>query len=201
MGESAKRPVGAVSICDQGDSVVRLKRIESLIYLIRGQKVMLDRDLAELYGVETRVLNQAVRRNCNRFPPDFMLSLTRSEIRNISQIVICSDIKHAKSVFAFTEQGVAMLSSVLHSDRAIAVNIAIMRTFARLRQFLTKHAELARQLAEVVRHVQDHEQKIQAIFDVLRRLTAPTEPPRKQIGFHVRERGTAYRTRAKGAVR
>lgn len=191
MGELAKHPGGA-------DSVVPLKRIESLIYLLRGQKVMLDRDLAELYGVETRVLNQAVRRNHNRFPPDFMLSLTRSEIRNISQIVICSDIKHAKSVFAFTEQGVAMLSSVLHNDRAIAVNIAIMRTFARLRQFLTENAGLARQLAEVVRHVQDHEQKIQAIFDALRRLTAPPEPPRKQIGFHVRERSATYRVRTKG---
>lgn len=184
-----------------GDVAVPLKRIESLIYLVRGQKVMLDRDLAELYGVETRVLNQAVRRNANRFPPDFMLSLTRSEIRNISQIVICSDIKHARNVYAFTEQGVAMLSSVLHSDRAIAVNIAIMRTFARLRQFLAENAELARQLAQVVRHVQDHDQKIQAIFDVLRRLTAQPEPPRKQIGFHVRERSATYRVTKKGAAR
>ncbi len=159
---------------------------------------MLDRDLAELYGVETRVLNQAVRRNSNRFPPDFMFSLTRTEIRNISQIVICPDIKHARNVYAFTEQGVAMLSSVLHSDQAVAVNIAIMRTFARLRQFLAEHAELARQLAAVIRHVQDHEQKIQAIFDVIRRLTTPVEPPRKQIGFHVRESPATYRVRLEG---
>ena len=192
MGEPAKQPVGAVSSRD-GDSVVSLKRIESLIYLVRDEKVMLDRDLAELYGVETRALNQAVRRNLKRFPPDFMFRLTRSEIRNISQIVICSDIKHAKNVSAFTEQGVAMLSSVLHGERAIAVNIAIMRTFARLRQFLAAHADLARQLAEVLRHVQDHDEKIQAIFDILQRLTASPEPPRKQIGFHVRERTSPYR--------
>ena len=106
-----------------------------------------------------------------------------------------SRLKFSKQVHAFTEQGVAMLSSVLHSDRAIAVNIAIMRTFAQLRQHLAKHAELARQLAGVVRHVQDHEQKIQAIFDILRGLTHPPEPPRRQIGFHIRERRVVYRTR------
>jgi hypothetical protein len=183
------------------ESIVRVERIESLIYLVRGQKVMLDRDLAELYGVETRVLNQAVRRNLKRFPADFMFTLSREEIRNISQIVICSDIKHARSVFAFTEQGIAMLSTVLRSDRAIAVNIAIMRTFVRLRQYLAEHAEIARQLAEVVRHVQDHEQKIQAIFDILRRLANAPEPPRKQIGFHVRESSAVYGTRKKARVR
>lgn len=201
--KSAKLPqpsVGAVSNRDLGDVAVPLQRIENLIYPLRGQKVMLDRDLAELYGVETRALNQAVRRNAKRFPSDFMFPLTREEIMRISQSVISSDLKYSKRVYAFTEQGVAMLSSVLHSDRAIAVNIAIMRTFARLRQFLTEHAELARQLAEVVRHVQDHDQKIQAIFDVIRRLTAPSEPPRKQIGFHVRERSATYRVKRKGST-
>jgi hypothetical protein len=175
-------------------SLEPVERIENLIYLVRGQKVMLDRDLAALYGVETRALNQAVRRNRNRFPPDFMFALDRDEIMRISQSVTSSRLRFSKQVWVFSEQGIAMLSSVLHSDRAIAVNIAIMRTFARLRQFLADHAELARQLAEVVRHVQDHEQKIQAIFDVLHRLTHPPEPPRKQIGFHVRERGAVYRT-------
>src|SRR5882672_5785655 len=95
-------------------SVIPVSRIQNAIYLMRGQKVLLDRDLAALYGVETRVLNQAVRRNKSRFPADFLFSLTRTEIRNISQIVISSDIKHARNVFAFTEQGVAMLSSVLN---------------------------------------------------------------------------------------
>ena len=175
-------------------AIVPVERIERCITVIRGQNVMLDRDLAELYGVETRVLNQAVRRNLKRFPTDFMFPLTREEIMRISQSVTSSDLKYSKQVCVFTEQGVAMLSSVLHSDRAIAVNIAIMRTFARLRQFLATHTELARQLAEVVRHVQDHEQKIQAIFDVIRHLTAPSsESPRKSIGFHVRERKAAYR--------
>ena len=108
-------------------SVIPAERIEKVIFLIRGQKVILDRDLANLYGVETRVLNQAVRRNRDRFPDDFMLPLTREEIRNLSQIVISSGIKHAPSVFAFTEQRVAMLSSVLNSKRAIEVNILIMR--------------------------------------------------------------------------
>jgi hypothetical protein len=181
------------------ESIVPLERIESLIYLVRGQKVMLDRHLAKLYGVETRALNQAVRRNQGRFPEDFMFRLTREEIMRISQIVTSSQIKYSKQVYAFTEQGVAMLSSVLRSDRAIAVNIAIMRTFARLRQFMAQHAGLARQLAVVVRHVHDNDEKIQAIFQVLRRLTQPPEPPRKQIGCHVRARGAPYRVKQKGA--
>jgi len=103
-------------------NLVPVEVIASKIYLIRGQKVMLDRDLAKLYGVETRVLNQAVRRNIKRFPEDFMFTLTREEIMNLSQIVTSSKIKHAPNVFAFTEQGVAMLSSVLNSERAILVN-------------------------------------------------------------------------------
>lgn len=100
-----------------------MEKIASRIYLIRGQKVMLDRELAELYGVETRALIQAVRRNIRRFPTNFMFSLTREEIMNLSQIVISSRIKHAPNVFVFTEQGVAMLSSVLNSERAVQVNI------------------------------------------------------------------------------
>lgn len=104
-------------------TTVTVERITGKIYLIRGQKVMLDRDLAELYGVETRVLNQAVSRNIERFPGDFMFSLTRKEIMGISQIVISSEIKFSKSVRCFTEQGVAMISSVLNSKRAIQVNV------------------------------------------------------------------------------
>jgi len=128
-----------------------LAKIEGSILMMRGHKVMIDRDLAALYGVETRVLNQAVRRNLNRFPSDFMFPLTREEIRNISQIVICSEIKHAKNVFVFTEQGVAMLSSVLNSERAVQVNILIMRTFVRLRRILSTHADLSRKLEELER--------------------------------------------------
>ena len=130
-------------------ATVPVKRIEKAIYLIRGEKVMLDRDLAELYGVETRVLNQAVSRNRERFPADFMFRLTREEIVGISQFVTSSNLKFSKRVTAFTEQGVAMLSSVLRSKRAIAVNVQIMRTFVRLRQMLTSNAELARKLEEL----------------------------------------------------
>src|SRR5260370_16463789 len=116
-------------------SLLPVERIQTLIYLIRGQKVLLDRDLAALYGVETRVLNQAVRRNSDRFPSDFLLTLTRNEIRNISQFVISSRIKHAPNVFAFTEHGVAMLSSVLNSSRAVQVNIKISPPFVHFPHF------------------------------------------------------------------
>jgi DNA repair protein RadC len=123
--------------------IVPMERIREAILFVRGLKVMLDRDLAMLYGVETRALNQAVKRNRDRFPCDFMFELTREEIRNISQSVTCSStMKHAKSVYAFTEQGVAMLSSVLNSPRAIQVNIASMRAFVQLRVILSTHADL-----------------------------------------------------------
>ena len=129
------------------------ERVARAIVLVRGQRVLLDRDLAVLYGVETRVLNQAVRRNIVRFPPDFLFMLTREEIRDISQIVTCSSIKHARSVSAFTEQGVAMLSSVLKSERAIAVNIAIMRAFVRLRETMSLQKDLIPKLADLERKI------------------------------------------------
>ena len=141
---------------------------------------MLDRDLAELYGVETRVLNQSVRRNLDRFPPDFMFELTRDEIAGISQIVTSSNVKFSKRVSAFTEQGVAMLSSVLRSKRAIAVNVEIMRTFVKLRQILTSNVELARRLEELEGKY-DHQFKV--VFDAIRLLMNPTPAERKEIGF------------------
>jgi hypothetical protein len=166
-------------------SLVPVDRIQNVIYLIRGQKVLLDRDLAALYGVETRVLNQAVRRNKSRFPRDFLFSLTRTEIRNISQIVISSDIKHARNVFAFTEQGVAMLSSVLNSPRSIQVNIEIMRAFVRLRQLLSSNAELARKLTALERK---YDWKFKIVFDAIRELMVKGAPVdaagRREIGFH-----------------
>lgn len=174
---------------------VPMERIRQAIIMLRGQKVMLDRDLATLYGVETRVLNQAVKRNRNRFPDDFMFELTRAEIRNISQFVIClAEVKHAPKMHAFTEQGVAMLSSVLHSERAIRVNIAIMRAFVQLRAILAAHADLAGKLEELETKYDD---QFRIVFDAIRQLMAPAEPPRKQIGFHVRESGGAYRVRRK----
>ncbi len=159
--------------------------IEQKIYVIRGYKVMLDRDLAALYGVETRVLNQAVRRNLERFPLDFMFSLTRQEIMNLSQSVISSRIKHAPNVFAFAEQGVAMLSSVLRSKRAIQVNIAIMRAFVRLKQAVSLHKEIARKLDLLETRVDKHDREIQAIFEAMRRLmTEPETGKKARIGFH-----------------
>jgi hypothetical protein len=135
--------------------LIPIERIERSILLIRGQKVMLDRDLAQLYGVETRILNQAVRRNTERFPKDFMFRLTREEIMRISQFVISSahsgvkTLKFSKNVMVFTEHGVAMLSSVLNSPRAVQVNIQIMRTFAKFREIISQHKDLARRLDEL----------------------------------------------------
>lgn len=155
--------------------------IESKIFLIRGKKVMLDRDLAELYEVETRVLNQAVRRNIKRFPEEFMFSLTREEIRNLSQIVISSKIKHAPNVFAFTEQGVAMLSSVLNSERAIQVNIQIMKAFVRLREMVFTHKELKQKIEKMERK---YDYQFKVVFDAIKQLLEPIERSRRKIGFH-----------------
>ena len=159
------------------DAIVPVEVIEGKIYLIRGQKVMLDRDLAQLYGVETRVLNQAVRRNIDRFPPDFMFPLTRDEIMNLSQIVISSRIKHAPNVFVFTEHGVSMLSSVLSSQRAVQVNIQIMRTFAKLREIMTQHKDLAQRLDELEKK---YDAQFKVVFDAIRQLMAQPPEPKKR---------------------
>ncbi|HPO37890.1 MAG: ORF6N domain-containing protein [Kiritimatiellae bacterium] len=175
------------------DTVIPVERIEQAIYLIRGQKVMLDRDLAMLYDVETRALNQAVTRNIRRFPADFIFELTREEILRISQTVTSSsDLKFSKSVRAFTEQGVAMLSTVLRSDRAIAVNIAIMRTFVKLRQMLDSHAKLAKKLAGLEAK---YDEQFRVVFEVLNELMAAPAPKRKPIGFSVKERRARYSVR------
>ena len=163
-------------------TLVPQETIDQKIYFIRGRKVMLAHDLAALYGVETRVLNQAVRRNLDRFPEDFMFSLTREEIRNISQIVISSKIKHAPNVYAFTEQGVAMLSGVLKSKRAVRVNIEIMRAFVKLRQLLSSHAKLARKIDELE---EKYDTQFKAVFDAIRKLMAEPEKPKWRIGFHI----------------
>ena len=169
-------------------TLVPLEMIEGRILLIRGQKVMLDRDLAMLYGVETRALNQAVRRNIERFPEDFILRLTREEIMRISQFVISSvhpeikTLKFSKNVMAFTEHGVAMLSSVLNSPRAVQVNIQIMRTFAKLREIISQHKDLARRLDELEKN---YDVKFKVVFDAIRQLMQSPVPKRRPIGFHV----------------
>ena len=165
--------------------------IISRIYLIRGKKVMLDRDLAELYGVETRVLNQAVRRNEKRFPEDFMFQLTELEYKNlISQFVISSWGGIRKLPLAFTEQGVAMLSSVLNSETAIEVNIQIIRIFTRMRELLLTHKDMLIKLEQIEKKMikqggklQKHDQDIKVIFECLKQLLNPPQEPRPRIGF------------------
>ena len=171
------------------DALIPVERIEKAILLIRGQKVMLDRDLARLYGVSTKVFNQAVARNRRRFPEDFMFRLTAQEAEALrSQIVTLKTGrgKHSKYLpYAFTEQGVAMLSSVLRSARAIEVNIAIMRAFVRLREILATHKELARKLDEIEKRLGQHDEQFQVVFEAIRRLMAPPPDPEKKrrIGF------------------
>jgi hypothetical protein len=158
------------------------ERIEKSILLIRGQKVMLSTDLSELYQVKPRVLVQAVKRNIARFPQDFMFQLTEEEFSNLkSQIVISSwgGLRRAKP-YAFTEQGVAMLSSVLRSKRAVQVNIEIMRAFVRLRRILASHAELARKLNVLERK---YDAQFKVVFDAIRQLMTPPAPKRRPIGF------------------
>jgi hypothetical protein len=153
--------------------LVPVELIEGKILLIRGQKVMLDRDLAVLYGVETRALNQAVGRNIERFPEDFMLRLTREEIMRLSQFVISSvhpgikTLKFSKNVMAFTEHGVAMLSVILNSPRAVQVNIQIMRTFAKLREIISQHKDLARRLDDLEKK---YDAQFKVVFDAIRQV-------------------------------
>lgn len=165
------------------DAIVPVEVVKSRIYLIRGQKVLLDRDLAEMYGVETRVLNQSVRRNIGRFPEDFMFPLSRDEIRNLSQIVISPRFKHAPNVFVFTEQGIAMLSSVLNSERAVQVNIAIMRAFVQMRELALSNRDLARKIDELEKKHARHDQQFVVVFDAIRQLMTPTEKKGRNIGF------------------
>lgn len=169
-------------------------RVEGMICLLRGQRVMLDSDLAALYEVETKALKRAVNRNRDRFPPDFLFQLTLEEARILRcQIGALGWGTYAKyRPYAFTEQGVAMLSSVLRSERAVRVNIAIMRAFVRLRETLTAHRELAHKLTELERRVTGHDENIQNLFEAIRQLITPPEPRRKQIGFSVREKRARY---------
>ncbi len=177
--------------------IIPVEAIAQVIYALRGQRVLLDRDLAALYGVETRALNQAVKRNVARFPSDFMFQLSRQEIGRISQSVTSlAGLKFSKQVRAFTEEGVAMLSSVLNSERAVQVNIAIMRAFVRLRETLETNRELARKFAQLEARVGKHDEEIGGIIEAIRQLMAPPKKPRRQIGFHVREAAKrGYRVR------
>jgi hypothetical protein len=167
-------------------ALVSVERITDSILILRGHKVLLDADLAALYGVATKVLLQAVKRNQERFPEDFMLRLTNDEWAALrSQFVTSNDGRGGRryAPYAFTEQGVAMLSSVLKSTRAIAVNIEIMRTFVRMRELLASNKELAQKLAELERKLASHDQAIVGILKAIRELMSPPLPKKRPIGF------------------
>jgi len=164
--------------------------IEKRIFLIRGHKVLLGFDLAELYGIETRVLMQAVKRHRERFPEDFIIALSREEILRISQVVI--SLKFSKSVYAFTEEGVAMLSSVINSPRAIQVNIAIMRAFVKLREMIASNKKLAIKLNESEKK---YDAQFKVVFDAIRQLMFAPEKPKREIGFRIKESIAPYASR------
>ncbi len=163
---------------------IPVESITSRILLVRGQKVMLDSDLADLYGVSTSRLNEQVRRNFDRFPNDFMFQLTDSEFSNLkSQFATSSWGGRRKLPLVFTEQGVSMLSSVLHSEQAVQVNIAIMRAFVQLREMLSTHKELAHKLEELEQKVGIHDQTIVQLIEAIHQLMEPPTEKRNQIGF------------------
>ena len=184
---------------NDNSSLLRLDQIEQVILLIRGHRVMLDRDLAALYGVETKNLNKAVQRNLDRFPSDFMFQLTADEAECLRfQFGTLKRGQHFKYLpRVFTQEGVAMLSSVLRSSRAIQVNITIMRVFVRLRETLALHKELAYKLAELERKMEGHDISIRTLFDAIRVLAAPPAKPSGEIGFHIKEASGPYRAEAK----
>jgi hypothetical protein len=172
-------------------AVLPIERIERKILVLRGEKVMLDHDLAELYGVTTKVFNQAVRRNSERFPEDFMFQLTAEEFEEVKVMVegsrLRSQIVTSKGrggrrylPYVFTEQGVAMLSSVLRSKRAIAVNIAIMRTFVKLRRMIMTHKDLSRRLDDLEKK---YDAQFKGVFDAIHKLMEPTDGSKQRIGF------------------
>ena len=175
-----------------GDSkqLVPVEIIENKIYLIRGHKIMLDKDLAQLYGVSTSVLNKAVSRNLDRFPSDFMLQLTREEFSNLKCHFGTSSWGGTRKLpRAFTEQGVAMLATVLRSKRAVQVNIQIMRAFVRLRQLLSTHADLAKKLESLENK---YDSQFRVVFEAIRALMAEPEQPKHKIGFTSKEKRVAY---------
>ena len=180
------------------------ENIEDLIFMIRGQRVLVDAYLADLYGVETRNLIQAVKRNLQRFPPDFMFQLTQKEYEALRSQIVISKGKGGRRYlpYVFTEQGVAMLSSVLRSERAIQVNVAIMRAFVRLREMLAVHRELAAKLEKLEERIEAHDEQIETIFEAIRQLMTPPERERKKIGFEVNEPPARYlRGKGRGARR
>ena len=167
------------------------------ILLVRGQKAILDSVLAELYGVETKKLNEQVKRNIRRFPKDFMFQLSVDEYEYLRSQFETSKARGGRRYlpYVFTEQGVAMLSSVLNSDRAIEINILIMRAFVKLREILSTNKNVLDNLKEIEKKLNDHDKKILQIIEVINQLTAPPEAPKRKIGFEVKEKTVKYKAR------
>ena len=170
---------------NQPGALVPLELIERSILLIRGEKVMLDADLADIYGVSTKALNQAVKRNASRFPPDFMFQLTEAEktevVTNCDHLVRLKFSPHLP--FAFTEHGALMLANVLNSERAALTSVQVVRAFVRLRQLLATNAELSRRFAALEKK---YDAQFKVVFDAIRQLMTPPEPKRREMGFHVK---------------
>jgi hypothetical protein len=177
-------------------ALVPIEVIEKKILFIGGQKMMLDSDLAALYGVTTKRLNEQVRRNLKRFPPDFMYQLSREEFESLKSHFATSSSWGGRRTrpYAFTEQGIAMLSSVLNSDRAIEVNIQIMRAFVKLREMMLSHKDLTRKLAELEKK---YDGQFQIVFEAIQQLIEVEEKPKRKIGFLAKEQHAVYRTARK----
>jgi hypothetical protein len=182
---------------NKGSGMIPMERIQNLIFLIRGEKVLIDQQLAELYQVPTKMLIRAIKRNQERFPDDFAFQLTRQELAHLRCQIGTSNAGRGGRrylPYAFTEQGVAMLSSVLRSKRAAQVNVAIMRAFVSLRRLLATNEVLARKLAELERQLEGHDEAIKSLFDAIRELMAPPPKLKREIGFHAIGKETTDKT-------
>ena len=181
----------------------KIANLEAAIHLIRGQRVMLDADLAMIYGVTTKRLNEQLKRNRLRFPPDFAFQLTVQEFRNLKSRIATSSshVGKRKLPLVFTEHGALMLASVLNSEIAVQASVRVVRAFVRLREMVAANAQLAAKLQELERRLDSHDEGIAYLFAALKQLLEPSEPPkRREIGFHVRENAARYRVRRRSKI-
>lgn len=178
-------------------SASEIETVENVIHLIRGQRVMLDADLAEIYGVPTKRLNEQLRRNRKRFPSDFAFQLTREELTNLKSQFATSSLHGGKRKlpWAFTEHGAIMLASVLNSDVAIDASVRVVRAFVHLREMIAANSTLAAKFAQLERRMDTHDDQIAQLFAAIRQLLTPAPPKKREIGFHVRERSPRYRAK------
>ena len=196
-------------IClNQFDQIMTVHRkianVEGAIHLIRGQRVMLDSDLAAIYGVTTKRLNEQLRRNRSRFPSDFAFQLTAEELTNLRSQIATSSFHGGRRyrLWVFTEHGALMLASVLNSEIAVQASVRVVRAFLRLREMVAANAQLAAKLKELERRLDSHDEGIANLFAALKQLVGPSEPPkRREIGFHVRENSARYRVRRRSGIK